>query len=55
MKLEKITAFAQKMPTATLRAEMEKAIESIGDKEKRDRVVRVVCDMLRQKYDSKGA
>ena len=54
-KLEKIGAFAHKMPLLQLRAEMEKSIEGIGHKAKRDKLVRTIVDILRQKSDPKGA
>lgn len=34
---------------------MEKMVEGIGAKDKRDRLVQVVVDILRQKNDPKGA
>jgi hypothetical protein len=55
MKLEKIGAFAQKMPLMQLRAEMERTIESVSCSDKRDQLVKLVADLLRQKNDPKGA
>ena len=55
MKLEKINAFTVKMPLQQVKNELEGAIEHISDKQKREKIVALVVNILRQKFDAKGA
>jgi hypothetical protein len=55
MKLEKIAAFAQKMPLNHLKQEVEKIVESMKNPQKQKNIVRTICDILRQRNDSKNA
>ena len=55
MKLEKIAAFAQKMPLNHLKLEVQKIIEVIVRPEKKRKIVSAIADILRQRNDAKGA
>lgn len=55
MKIEKIGAFAQKMPVSQLKIEVEKMIEALTGVQKKRKVAVAIAAILRQKNDLKGA
>lgn len=55
MKIEKITAFAQKMSLGQLKGEALKIIEGLSSEQKRVKLVQAMVSVLREKKDVKGA
>lgn len=53
--MEKIAAFAQKMPLNHLKLEVQKIIEVIVRPEKKRKIVAAIGDILRQRNDAKSA